>query len=148
MVRGLKEYIMIRAINESGTFPDKRKYLPPLVKSKLRELAHQMRHEGKEKGGDTFVYLTDLTSLSGDSFHLDTHNRKAVLTIKHPPMEIELNTHKGAIIGVKRSWLSYILLKDPIKVASNAIEYFSKHYNTLSVNKTFFERKLAESEKF
>lgn len=139
---------MVKAINKSGTFPDKRKYLPASARSKLRELAHQMRHEGKDKDGHTYIYLTDLTAISGDSFHLDTHNRKAILKINYPPMEIELSTHKGSISSVKRSWFSYILLKNPIKVASNAIEYFSKHYNTLSVNKTFLERKLAVSEQF
>lgn len=148
--RGLKEYNMIRAINisKSSTVPDNRKYLAPLAKGRLRELAHRMRREKKEKDEETFIHLTDLTALSGNSFHLDTHNRKALLTIKHPPMEIELSTHRGSIARVKRSWLSYILFKNPIKVANDAVDYFFENYGTISVGKTFTERKLTESEKF
>lgn len=136
------------SIRTSNTVPDNRRYLTPLAKDQLRELAHRMRREKKDKNENTFIHLTDLTSASGDSFHLDTHYRKALLKIKYPPMEIELNTHRGSINSVKRSWLSYILFKNPIKVASDAVEYFFENYGTVLVSKTFKERKLTESEKF
>lgn len=139
---------MLKVARITNTSQNARNELPTLAKDQLRELAHRMRREGKDKDPKTYIYLTDLTSLKGDSFHLDTHNRSATLKINYPPMEIELNTHKGTIKSVKRSWLSWVLFKNPVKVASGAIEYFLKHYNTVSVNKTFTERELLKSEQF
>lgn len=162
MVRGLKEYIMILAVNNNVNF--KRKdlgYIRPRANFHLSNIVRRMS-EGTRYEGHKIKRLTQLTlRQTGDTFQFSVDTDHRTLIMQDPPVKLTFDRN-GTVLSIKKQNFllrlknrllgksKYLLIKrqEAIDIAGHTLRAIDNDINdTEKVVKTFSDATLAHSKR-